>query len=82
MSVESDRTWLAGFLTGPLIVGIVALGISWKAAWIGMVCHFFIGTFLTLVALGYDKPQLARGTLWGFACALALAAHPLWLTFG
>ncbi|HIF03872.1 MAG TPA: hypothetical protein EYQ80_00170 [Candidatus Poseidoniales archaeon] len=82
MAVDIDRNWLAGFLTGPLAVGIVALGISWKAAWIGMVCDLFIGFFLTLIALGYDNPNMAKGTLWGFAVALTLAIHPLYLTFG
>ena len=79
--VEVDRDWLAGFITGPMAVGIVAIGMSWKAAWIGMVCHFFIGFFLVLIGLGYNNPRIANGTAWGFGAALLLSAHPMWLTF-
>lgn len=76
-----DRSFLLGLLTGPLTIGLVALALSWKAAWIGMVCHGLIGFFLALFAMGYDNPALARGIGVGFALALLLSAHPLWLTF-
>ncbi len=58
--VTIDRDWFAGFLIGPLATAIVALGLSWKAAWIGMVCDAIIGFFLILVALGYDRPNMAK----------------------
>jgi hypothetical protein len=79
--VEIDRDWLAGFVIGPLATATVAIGLSWKAAWIGMVCDLIIGFFLILVALGYDRPNMAKGTLCGFAVALVISIHPLWLTF-
>ena len=82
MAVAIDRNWLSGFIIGPIATTTVALSLSWKAAWIGMVCDFIIGFFLILIALGYDKPSMARGTVWGFLVALAISIHPLWLTFG
>ncbi|MDP6907176.1 MAG: hypothetical protein QF440_07160 [Candidatus Thalassarchaeaceae archaeon] len=80
--VEIDRNWLSGFIIGPMATIIVAISLSWKAAWIGMVCDLIIGFFLILVALGYDKPKMAQGTIWGFVVALVISLHPLWLTFG
>ena len=79
--VEIDRDWLSGFIIGPLATGTVAIGLSWKAAWIGMVCDLIIGFFLILVALGYDRPNMAKGTVCGFALAVIISIHPLWLTF-
>ncbi|MEE2811482.1 MAG: hypothetical protein VX627_00415 [Candidatus Thermoplasmatota archaeon] len=79
--VEIDRDWLSGFIIGPLATATVAIGLSWKAAWIGMVCDLIIGFFLILVALGYDRPNMAKGTVCGFALALIISIHPLWLTF-
>lgn len=82
MTVEIDRNWISGFLVGPIATITVALSLSWKAAWIGMVCDLVIGFFLILIALGYDKPSMARGTVWGFLVAVIISIHPLWLTFG
>lgn len=82
MTVEIDRNWISGFLIGPLATISVALILSWKAAWIGMVCDLIIGFFLILIALGYDKPNMAKGTAWGFLVAVIISIHPLWLTFG
>ncbi len=79
--VTIDRDWLAGFIIGPLATAIVAVALSWKAAWIGMVCDFFIGFFLILTALVYDRPNMAKGTICGFAVAVLLSIHPLWLSF-
>ena len=79
--VNVDRDWIAGFLIGPIATMAVAIGMSWKAAWIGMVCDFIIGFFLILIALGYDRPNMAKGTLCGFAVAVLLSIHPLWLSF-
>ena len=79
--VTIDRDWISGFSIGPLATAAVAIGLSWKAAWIGMVCDFFIGFFLILVALGYDRPNMTKGTVCGFAVAVLLSIHPLWLTF-
>ena len=79
--VTIDRDWISGFSIGPLATAAVAIGLSWKAAWIGMVCDFFIGFFLILVALGYDRPNMAKGTVCGFAVGVLLSIHPLWLTF-
>ena len=79
--VNIDRDWIAGFMIGPIATMTVAIGMSWKAAWIGMVCDFFIGFFLILIALGYDRPNMAKGTLYGFAVAVVLSIHPLWLSF-
>ena len=79
--VTIDRDWISGFSIGPLATAAVAIGLSWKAAWIGMVCDFFIGFFLILVALGYDRPNMAKGTVCGFAVAVLMSIHTLWLTF-
>tara|TARA_B110000014_G_scaffold261426_1_gene253116 strand:+ start:719 stop:967 length:249 start_codon:yes stop_codon:yes gene_type:complete len=79
--VTIDRDWISGFSIGPLATATVALALSWKAAWIGMVCDFFIGFFLILIALGYDRPNMVKGTLCGFAVAVLLSIHPLWLSF-
>jgi len=79
--VTIDRDWISGFLIGPVATATVAIGLSWKAAWIGMVCDFIIGFFLILIALGYDRPNMAKGTLCGFVVAVILSIHPLWLSF-
>ena len=79
--VTIDRDWISGFSIGPLATATVALALSWKAAWIGMVCDFFIGFFLILIALGYERPNMVKGTLCGFAVAVLLSIHPLWLSF-
>ncbi len=76
-----DRDWIGGFSIGPLATISVALLLSWKATWIGMVCDCIIGFFLILIALGYDRPNMAKGTLCGFAVAVLISIHPLWLTF-
>ncbi len=76
-----DRDWLGGFSIGPLATISTAVLLSWKAAWIGMVCDLIIGFFLILIALGYNRPNMAKGTLCGFAVAVLISLHPLWLTF-
>ena len=68
-------------MIGPIATMTVALMLSWKAAWIGMVCDLIIGFFLILIALGYDRPNMAKGTATGFFVALLISIHPLWLTF-
>lgn len=78
-TVDSD--WVFGFMIGPLATLTVAITLSWKAAWIGMVCDLIIGFFLILIALGYRRPNMAKGTLVGFCVALLISIHPLWLTF-
>jgi len=78
-TVDSD--WVFGFMIGPLATLTVAISLSWKAAWIGMVCDLIIGFFLILIALGYRRPNMAKGTLVGFCVALLISIHPLWLTF-
>ena len=57
--VNIARDWVAGFLIGHVATMVVAIGMSWKAAWIGMVCDFIIGFFLILIALGYVRPNMA-----------------------
>ena len=47
----------------------------------GMVCDLIIGFFLILIALGYNRPNMAKGTLTGFCVAFLISIHPLWLTF-
>ena len=79
--VTIDRDWMSGFIIGPLATASVVILLSWKAAWIGMVCDFIIGFFLILIALGYDRPNMVKGTLCGFAVAVLLSIHPLWLSF-
>ena len=79
--VTIDRDWMSGFIIGPLATASVAILLSWKAAWIGMVCDFIIGFFLILIALVYDRPNMGKGTLCGFAVAVLLSIHPLWLSF-
>ena len=79
--VTIDRDWMSGFIIGPLATASVAILLSWKAAWIGMVCDIIIGFFLILIALGYDRPNMVKGTLCGFAVAVLLSIHPLWLSF-
>ena len=79
--VTIDRDWISGFMIGPLAPGTVAIAVSWKAAWIGMVCDFIIGFFLILIALGYDRPNMAKGTVCGFVVAVLLSIHPLCLSF-
>ena len=79
--VTIDRDWMSGFIIGPLATASVAILLSWKAAWIGMVCDFIIGFFLILIALGYDRPNMVKGTLCGFAVAVRLSILPLWLSF-
>ena len=79
--VTIDRDWMSGFIIGPLATASVAILLSWKAAWIGMVCDFIIGFFIILIALGYDRPNMVKGTLCGFAVAVLLSIHPLWLSF-
>ena len=79
--VTIDRDWISGFMIGPLATGTVAIALSWKAAWIGMVCDFVIGFFLILIALGYDRPNMAKGTVCGFIVAVLISIHPLWLSF-
>lgn len=78
-SVDSD--WIFGFMIGPAATLTVAFSLTWKAAWIGMVCDLIIGFFLILIALGYRRPNMAKGTLAGFFVALLISIHPLWLTF-
>ena len=68
-------------MIGPVATLTVALMLSWKAAWIGMVCGLIIGVFLILIALGYDRPNMAKGTATGFLVAFLISIHPLWLTF-
>ena len=68
-------------MIGPVATLTVALMLSWKAAWIGMVCDLIIGFFLILIALGYDRPNMAKGTATGFLVAFLLSIHPLWMTF-
>jgi len=68
-------------MIGPIATLTVAVGMSWKAAWIGMVCDLIIGFFLILIAMGYDRPNMAKGTLTGFCVAFLISIHPLWLTF-
>ena len=50
--VTTDRDWISGFSIGPLATATMAIALSWKAAWIGMVCDFIIGFFLILIAMG------------------------------
>jgi len=76
-----DRDWISGFMIGPVATLTVAVSLSWKAAWIGMVCDLIIGFFLILIALGYNRPNMAKGTLTGFCVAFLISIHPLWLTF-
>ena len=78
-TVDSD--WIFGFMIGPLATLTVAISLSWKAAWIGMICDLIIGFFLILIALGYRRPNMAKGTLVGFFVAVLISIHPLWLTF-
>ena len=78
-AVDSD--WVFGFMIGPLATLTVAITLSWKAAWIGMICDLIIGFFLILIALGYRRPNMAKGTLVGFCVAVLISIHPLWLTF-
>jgi len=78
-TVDSD--WIFGFMIGPLATLTVAISLSWKAAWIGMICDLIIGFFLVLIALGYRRPNMAKGTLVGFLVAVLISIHPLWLTF-
>ena len=78
-TVDSD--WVFGFMIGPLATLTVAITLSWKAAWIGMICDLIIGFFLILIALGYRRPNMAKGTLVGFCVAVLISIHPLWLTF-
>ena len=68
-------------MIGPVATLAVAAGLSWKAAWIGMICDLIIGFFLILIALGYDRPNMAKGTLTGFFVTFVISIHPLWLTF-
>ena len=68
-------------MIGPVATLTVALMLSWKAAWIGMICDLIIGIFLILIALGYDRPNMAKGTATGFLVAFLISIHPLWLTF-
>ena len=68
-------------MIGPVATATVAILLSWKAAWIGMVCDLIIGVFLVLIALGYDRPNMAKGTICGFCVAVLLSIHPLWLSF-
>jgi len=68
-------------MIGPLATLTVAISLSWKAAWIGMICDLIIGFFLVLIALGYRRPNMAKGTLVGFLVAVLISIHPLWLTF-
>ena len=79
--VSLDRDWISGFMIGPVATLTVALMLSWKAAWIGMVCDLIIGFFLILIALGYDRPNMAKGTATGCLVAFLISIHPLWLTF-
>ena len=79
--VSLDRDWISGFMIGPVATLTVALMLSWKAAWIGMVCDLIIGFLLILIALGYDRPNMAKGTATGFLVAFLISIHPLWLTF-
>ena len=67
-------------MIGPVATLTVALMLSWKAAWIGMVCDLIIGFFLILIALGYDRPNMARNCN-RFLVAFLISIHPLWLTF-
>ena len=78
-TVDSD--WVFGFMIGPLATLTVAITLSWKAAWIGMICDLIIGFFLILIALGYRRPNMAKGTLVGFCVSVLISIHPLWLTF-
>ena len=79
--VSLDRDWISGFMIGPVATLTVALMLSWKAAWIGMVCALIIGFFLILIALRYERPNMAKGTATGFLVAFLISIHPLWLTF-
>ena len=79
--VSLDRDWISGFMIGPVATLTVALVLSWKAAWIGMICDLIIGFFLILIALGYERPNMAKGTATGFLVAFLISIHPLWLTF-
>ena len=79
--VSLDRDWISGFMIGPVATLTVALMLSWKAAWIGMGCDLIIGFFLILIALWYERPNMAKGTATGFLVAFLISIHPLWLTF-
>ena len=81
MLTTVDSDWIFGFMIGPLATLTVAISLSWKAAWIGMICDLIIGFFLILIALGYRRPNMAKGTLVGFCVAVLISIHPLWLTF-
>lgn len=81
MLTTVDSDWVFGFMIGPFATLTVAISLSWKAAWIGMICDLIIGFFLILIALGYRRPNMAKGTLVGFCVAVIISIHPLWLTF-
>ena len=68
-------------MIGPVATLTVAAVLYLKAAWIGMICDLIIGFFLILIAMGYDRPNMAKGTLTGFCVAFVISIHPLWLTF-
>ena len=79
--VSIDRDWISGFMIGPVATLTVAVGLSWKDAWIGMVCDLIIGFFIILIAMGYERPNMPKGTLTGCCVAFVISIHPLWLTF-
>lgn len=70
-----------GVASGPLVIGGMSLLMSYKAAWIGAVCHLIVGFFLVLIALGYERPAVAKGFGVGMGLALLLSIPSLVQTF-
>jgi hypothetical protein len=76
-----DSLSILGLLQGILIWVLMAYLLNLEVAWISFACGGLIGFFLWLTALGYQKPQVAKMTVWGIFFNALLSIFSAYLAF-
>tara|TARA_B100000401_G_C52545964_1_gene596132 strand:+ start:109 stop:372 length:264 start_codon:yes stop_codon:yes gene_type:complete len=83
----TDQSWfrdplsVIGLFQGVIIWSAMAFFISLEIAWISLACGGIIGIFLSLIALGYQRLDVARFTLYGIILNAVLSSYSAWVAF-
>tara|TARA_B110000495_G_C22715183_1_gene420369 strand:+ start:266 stop:529 length:264 start_codon:yes stop_codon:yes gene_type:complete len=76
-----DSMSVLGLSQGASIWLFMVIFLNLEVAWISFACGGLIGLFLWLIALGYQRPEVAKFTLYGILLNAILSSLSAFIAF-